>query len=186
MNNEGVKSNVGIDPIIDSKNQLLENYATFTFNGNIPLDKNLTFEVPYLVTMGNDTVTNIVVDANFAGLECLAIETGTATSFSLGCNIANTLLIDLNFANQGFAAGLVGENPVNDVLRIEYELPFENNIRIELYNSTGELTKVVKDGTAKFGISNENLDVSDIPSGVYMMRFISGPYIETQTFVKVK
>lgn len=186
MNNEGVKSNIGIDAIIDSKNQLLENYATFTFNGNIPLDKNLTFEVPYLVTMGNDTVTNIVVDANFAGLECLAIETGTATSFSLGCNIANTLLIDLNFANQGFAAGLVGENPVNDVLRIEYELPYENNIRIELYNSTGELTKVVKDGTAKFGISNENLDVSDIPSGVYMMRFISGPYVETQTFVKVK
>ena len=186
MNGSGVKSNVGLVPTINLSNQIVGNEATLTFNGNIPLDKNLTFEVPYLVTMGNDTVTNISVDANFAGQECLAIETGSTTSFSLGCNIGNSLIADLTFADKGFAAGLVGENPVNDVLNIKYELPYENNIRIELYNSTGELTKVVKDATGKFGISDESLDVSDIPSGVYMMRFISGPFVESKTFVKIK
>ncbi|MFA7325928.1 MAG: choice-of-anchor D domain-containing protein [Candidatus Kapaibacterium sp.] len=186
MNGDGVKSNVGLTPTIDLSNQVNNNYVTFTFNGNIPLDKNLSFEVPLLATLGNDTVTTIAVDANFVGLECLAIETGTTTSFSIGCNISNSLIADLTFADKGYDVGLVGENPVNDVLKINYELPYENNVRIELYNSTGELTKVVKDGTAKFGISNENLDVSDLPSGVYMLRFISGPYVESQTFVKVK
>lgn len=186
MNQEGVKSNLGITPNIDLSNQVSGNYATFTFNGPIPLDKNLTFEVPYLVTLGNDTVTTIKVDANFVGLECLAIETGTTASYSLGCNIANSLIADLTFEENGFAATLVGENPVTEELNIRYELPFENNVRIELYNSTGELTKVVKDGTAKFGISDEKLDVSDIPSGVYMLRFISGPFIKSHTFVRVK
>lgn len=186
MNENGVNTNVGITPTIDLTNQIDGNFATFTFNGAIPLDRNLTFEVPYLVTMGNDTVTNITVDADFVGLECLAIGTGTTTSYSIGCNIANTLLADLTFENEGFAATLVGENPVNDVLKIKYELPYENNVRIELYNSTGELVKTVKNNTAKYGISNENLDVTDIPSGVYMLRFISGPFVENHTFVKVK
>lgn len=186
MNREQVKSNVGIIPTINLNNQVDGNYATLTFDGNIPLDRNLTFEVPYLVVMGDDTVTTISADANFAGLECLAVETGKTTSFSLGCNIANTLLTDMTFADKGFAAGLVGQNPVNDVLKIKYELPFENNIRIELYNSIGELTKIVKDATGRYGISDENLNVSDIPSGVYMMRFVSGPFVQTQTFVKVK
>lgn len=186
MNKEAVKSNIGITPIIDLSNQVTGNIVTFTFNGPIPLDKKLTFEVPYLVTLGNDTVTTISVDANFTGLGCLAIETGTADSYSIGCNIANSLIADLTIVDKGFDVGLVGENPVNDILNVKYELPYENNIRIELYNSTGKLTKVVKDGTANFGISTESLDVSDIPSGVYMLRFISGPFVKSQTFVKVK
>ncbi len=186
MNENGVNTNVGITPTIDLSNQVSGNYATFTFNGAIPLNRNLTFEVPYLVTMGNDTVTNITVDADFVGLECLAIGTGTTTSYSIGCNIANTLIADLKYEENGFATTLEGANPVTDVLKIKYELPYENNIRIELYNSTGELIKTVKDGKGKHGISTEDLDVSDIPSGVYMLRFISGPFVDNQTFIKVK
>jgi|GEM_PF-1509253 hypothetical protein len=186
MNENGVNTNVGITPTIDLSNQVSGNYATFTFNGAIPLNRNLTFEVPYLVTMGNDTVTNITVDADFVGLECLAIGTGTTTSYSIGCNIANTLIADLKYEENGFATTLEGANPVTDVLKIKYELPYENNIRIELYNSTGELIKTVKDSKGKHGISTEDLDVSDIPSGVYMLRFISGPFVDNQTFIKVK
>ncbi len=186
MDGDAVKSNVGIVPTVDVSNQIAGNFASFTFTGMIPLNKNLTFEVPYLVTLGNDTVTTISVDADFVGLGCISIGTGTAKSYSLGCNIANSLIADMNFVEEGYNAVLVGENPVNDVLKIKYELPFESNVRIELYNSTGELAKTVKNGTSKFGISYEDLDVSNISSGVYMLRFISGPFVRSHTFVKVK
>ena len=186
MKDNEVKSNIGLTPTIDLTNQLDNNYVTIEYLGDIPLNTNLTFEVPFLVTMGNDTVTNVAVDANFVGLECLDIETGTTTSYSLGCNIANTLIADLNFAKDGYSSKIEGENPVNDVLKLEYELPYDSKILIELYNSTGELTKIIRNENGKHGITNDNIDVSDIPSGVYMLRFISGPFVESHTFVKVK
>lgn len=186
MNSNNINTNVGIAPTIDLTNQVSNNSVTLTFNGNIPLDKNLSFDIPYLVTLGNDTITTMTVNAEFEGLSCLTIETGTTQSITTGCGIGVTLLSDINIVEKGFAAELIGQNPVNDKLGIRYELPYDNNINIEVYNNSGKMIETIKNGTGKFGITEEYLDVSNLTSGIYMLRFVSGPFVKNSTFMKIK
>ncbi|TNE35222.1 choice-of-anchor D domain-containing protein, partial [bacterium] len=186
MTSDDISTNVGLAPIVDLTNQVSNNSVTLTFNGNIPLRKNLLFDIPYLVTLGNDTTTTMTVDADFAGLSCLTIETGTIQSITKGCGIGVTLLSDINFVDKGFAAELIGQNPVNDKLGIRYELPYDNNINIEVYNNSGKMIETIKNGTGKFGITEEYLDVSNLTSGIYMLRFVSGPFVKNTTFMKIK
>jgi hypothetical protein len=186
MKTAGISSNIGLPVNADVSNQTDNNYVTLTYNGAIPLDKNLSFDIPYLVTLGNDTITTISVDAEFAGLSCLTVETATATSITEGCGLGNLLISDIFLTNKGFDAVLIGENPVKEKLGLQYELPYDNNVKVEVYSNSGQLVDIIKNDIGKFGINEEYLDVSGLSSGAYILRFISGPYVKNLTFLKIK
>lgn len=186
LDTENIVTNFAITPTVNVTNQVANGAITMTFNGDIPLDIDLNFQFPFLTLLGNDTVTTIEVTADFVGLSCLNIETGEANSILSGCNLAGTLISNLNIIDKGLAFKLTGENPVNNVLDIQYELPYDNNVKLEIYNSFGELVTVAKDGNAVFGINDESVDVSNLPTGTYMIRFQFGSFVRSDRFVKIK
>lgn len=186
LKTKDIQSNLGLTPIVDNSNQVSGNYVTITYNGAIPLDKNLSFDIPYLTTLGNDTITTITASSDFRGLSCLTVDDATITSITTGCGIDKILIDNITIANKGFDVGLIGENPVNDRLGIKYELPYNNNVKIEVYDNSGRLVDILKNNIGKFGITEEYINVSGLSSGVYMLRFISGPFVENLTFMKIK
>lgn len=186
VDSDNIRTNFTITPTVDVIDQVDNGNTTLIFNGIIPLDRDLNFQVPFLTLLGNDTLTTISVTASLDGLSCLNIETGEVTSITTGCNLGSTLITNLNIVDQGFAFRLSGENPVSDKLDIKYELPYDNDVTIEIYNSYGELITMAKEGTSSYGINDESIDVSNLPTGTYLIRFKSGPFVKSDRFVKIK
>lgn len=186
LESDKLTTDLGVTPVIDLSKQLVDGVVTMTFDGAIPLDRNLNFKVPFLTLLGNDTLTTIEVSANFEGLNCLTIASENTTSIVTGCNLGGSLISDLTIVDKGFAFKLNGSNPVENKLEVQYELPYANNVFVEIYNISGELIATPKNSQSQFGITDDSYDVSNLPSGVYMLRFTSGTYVSNSKFVKIK
>lgn len=59
-------------------------------------------------------------------------------------------------------------NPFNPTTTLSFGLPVESNITLSVYNSLGELVRVVAQGTLQAGTHNMNFDAVDLPSGIYL------------------
>jgi hypothetical protein len=61
-------------------------------------------------------------------------------------------------------------NPFNPSTRITMALPRETEVRVEVFNSAGELVEVVHDGHMPAGYHTLTFDASRLASGVYFYR----------------
>lgn len=77
-------------------------------------------------------------------------------------------------------------NPATESFILNYSIGFDTETRIEMINYYGECIKVIKEGTVKAGDYYEQIPVSQLSSGTYMIKMISGPYVETKQVVIVK
>ena len=59
-------------------------------------------------------------------------------------------------------------NPFNPATTLSFGLPVESNITLSVYNTLGELVRVVAQGTLQAGTHNMNFEAVDLPSGIYM------------------
>jgi hypothetical protein len=62
-------------------------------------------------------------------------------------------------------------NPFNPFTKLNYTIPFDSKIKINLYTITGEYVKTLEEGNKTAGIYSYNLDASDLASGVYFYLF---------------
>ena len=58
-------------------------------------------------------------------------------------------------------------NPFNPSTVLNFGLPVESEVTLSVYNSVGELVKVVANGKYQAGSHNLNFNASDLPSGIY-------------------
>ena len=72
-------------------------------------------------------------------------------------------------------------SPVNDHVNIDFILPFEDNVVIELYGMKGEKVKDIYSGVAQKGLNQITLDVSDLALAVYTYRIL---YRDDQKILK--
>lgn len=63
-------------------------------------------------------------------------------------------------------------SPVNDHVNIDFILPFEDNVVIELYGMKGDKVKDIYSGVAQKGLNQFTVDVSDLALAVYTYRII--------------
>lgn len=64
-------------------------------------------------------------------------------------------------------------NPFNPVTKIDYEIPNNSNVNIELYDMTGKEVKSLVNTNQNAGYYTIQLNASDLSSGVYFYRLIS-------------
>jgi hypothetical protein len=82
-------------------------------------------------------------------------------------------------------------NPFNPMTKIEYTLPENAEVRIDIYNTLGELVSTLVNKTMEAGYQEISLDASSLPSGTYIYRINATPVGgqakgETKTFVDTK
>ena len=67
----------------------------------------------------------------------------------------------------------VDANPVNDNIKIDYHLGNNTHLQLALYNQDGEQVKTFFNGWHKMGKHQINESVADLPSGIYLLVFLS-------------
>ncbi len=76
-------------------------------------------------------------------------------------------------------------NPATTVVDINFSVAFEIKTLITIYDAYGNEIKKLIDQTLEPEFYHIQFDVSQLPKGVYFIRFVSGIYQEVQHFVKI-
>ncbi len=71
-------------------------------------------------------------------------------------------------------------NPFNPITTINFSLPKQTQLKINIYNMLGELVETLSEGTYEAGYHKVTFNASILPSGAYLYR------IENDAFVQVK
>ena len=77
-------------------------------------------------------------------------------------------------------------NPFNPVTTIEYILPEEAEVRLEIYDILGRRVAVLEDGLQQAGTHQIQWDASVFSSGTYIYRLEAGAFTETRQMMLVK
>lgn len=80
----------------------------------------------------------------------------------------------------------IAPNPFNDVFNIQYEVLEESPISIDIYNLNGRLLQTVLDGEMhQKGRYTQNINASDLPPGVYLVKLLNGNNQQVKRLVKM-
>ncbi|MBK8946647.1 MAG: T9SS type A sorting domain-containing protein [Ignavibacteriae bacterium] len=77
-------------------------------------------------------------------------------------------------------------NPFNPTTTIEYSLPKSSHIKLVIYNSIGELVKILINETQNMGNYKYKFDGSDLSSGIYFYSLISSNNVITKKLLILK
>lgn len=77
-------------------------------------------------------------------------------------------------------------NPFNPVTTIQFSLPQSSDVRLEIYNSTGQLVEVLVDGRRAAGTHALSWDAGRRASGTYFYRLLTPGFQETRKMVLVR
>jgi xylan 1,4-beta-xylosidase len=77
-------------------------------------------------------------------------------------------------------------NPFTSVTFIEYELPKDENVELEVYNALGREVAVLEKGKKSAGYHKVEWKVSNLPTGVYFYRLTAGSFTDTKKLLFVK
>jgi len=77
-------------------------------------------------------------------------------------------------------------NPFNPSTTIKFALPADSKVKINVYNSIGQMVKTLVDGELGSGYHEVNFDASRLASGVYLYQLQAGEYISIRKMVLIK
>ncbi len=85
-----------------------------------------------------------------------------------------------------FALGSSYPNPFNPVTTINFALPVDTELSIQIYNLEGRLVEVLTDQNMKAGYHSVIWNADNHSSGVYFVKMVAGEYIHTQKLMLIK
>ena len=96
--------------------------------------------------------------------------------------------IDVNVINtpQEFNLDTAYPNPFNPITNINFALPIETEISLEVYNLQGRIIEVLASGNMKPGNHSITWNADNQASGVYLVKMVTGEYISTQKLMLIK
>jgi hypothetical protein len=149
--------------------------AKFTYGTFLPKAFDSTGNKPL------DT-SRISVDVQATGNLCLAV-TGTGT----GIKLQPTCVYDLRLvaiSGVEYSLSKISPNPVGtDGTEIEFSVGLEAWTEINVYNTLGELVAMPVASVLEPGNYTVTMPVTDLSSGSYLVRMVSGPYSKTQELI---
>lgn len=77
-------------------------------------------------------------------------------------------------------------NPFNPSTKIKFSIPEQDIIQIKVFDVLGKEIKTILNDYRKSGTYEVDFDASNLPSGVYFYRIISGSYAETKKMLLLR
>jgi hypothetical protein len=75
-------------------------------------------------------------------------------------------------------------NPASSTQRLEYTVPKEGNVKVELLDERGKTLRTVFDGKQAVGTQSLDVNVAELPRGTYFYKITSKGNNETRRFLK--
>ena len=85
-----------------------------------------------------------------------------------------------------FSIHSIYPNPFNPITQITYGIPNNINVKIAIYDVKGQLIQILIDKQHTPGFYTIDFEASNIPSGLYLARIVSGKYINTKKLMLIK
>ena len=77
-------------------------------------------------------------------------------------------------------------NPFNPATKIKFDLPNVSNVKLFVYDILGREVSRIIDGELKAGKYEADFNASNLPSGVYFYRLITGGFTDTKKMLLIK
>jgi hypothetical protein len=77
-------------------------------------------------------------------------------------------------------------NPFNPTTTIKFALPIESKVKINVYNSLGQLVETLVDNEMESGYHEVNFDASRLASGIYLYQLQAGDYVTVKKMILIK
>lgn len=77
-------------------------------------------------------------------------------------------------------------NPFNPVTSINFTLPEKSTVKLEIYNSLGQMIRTLVNGEKEAGNYSVKFDASNLPSGTYLYRLSTPDFSETNKMILIK
>ena len=77
-------------------------------------------------------------------------------------------------------------NPFNPSTTIKFALPVAGNVKINVYNSLGQLVETLVDGEMQSGNHEVKFDASRLASGIYLYQLQVGEYNSVKKMILLK
>ena len=162
------------------------NYIT---SANTLVDTNNSGDVTYHA--GNEVVLEPGFEANDnfeAGIRQCVIPSGYA--FKASGNYAQQVTPTIQDADitASFSFGLEPNypNPFTDVTTISYSLAESDQVKLELFDMTGRLIKVIENDYKEAGKYTQQLELGSLPSGSYIYSLRTGDQVAHRSMTIIK
>jgi hypothetical protein len=87
---------------------------------------------------------------------------------------------------QGFELSQNYPNPFNPITQINYTLPRDGHVRLEIYNLLGQKVGTLVDEYQQAGQKTVNWEAKDLSSGIYFYKLTAGDFTATKKMVLTK
>ena len=156
-----------------------------TDNGGIWLD--VIASTPAAIGAYNWTIPNT------PSTECLVrlSDVGNAAVYDVS---DNTFTIEDPVSADDLKSGIPKEyalyqnypNPFNPSTKIEFAIPSQSQVTIDIFNQLGEQVATILNSNLSAGYYKIEFDASNHPSGLYFYRILSGNFVETKKMMLMK
>ncbi|MFA6980374.1 MAG: T9SS type A sorting domain-containing protein [Ignavibacteriaceae bacterium] len=131
-----------------------------------------------------DNLTKVILSSGFVSYRLHQLDLDGTSSYSEEVNVSFTS------TPKSFELSQNHPNPFNPSTTIRYALPFDSNVKISIYKVTGELVKILVNGTKSAGsyevtmnTARENVEFS---SGIYFYSIEANAIVGSNTFRQTK
>jgi hypothetical protein len=100
---------------------------------------------------------------------------GTVGISQLGTNIPSKFALQQNYPN-----------PFNPTTKIKFDLAKATNVKIEIFNSLGQIIKTLVDDYKPAGYYETDFNASQLSSGVYFYRMTTNNFVDMKKMIVVK
>lgn len=101
-------------------------------------------------------------------------------------NIA-VLTVDIgNSAPRAFSLSQNYPNPFNAITDIEFSLPAQSDVRLEIFNMVGQKVATLANGVLSVGYHTASWNATKEASGVYFYKLTAGSFAKTNQMTLLK
>lgn len=134
-----------------------------------PFDGNLC-KLPYKIYLGSTTYSEISMQSTIYTNCSSPIELTTKITVDGVCFLEGRLV---EISQYEFIVGSPQPNPANEVVKIDFSIPYDGPVEIELQSTAGSIVKTVNTSQLKAGVHSVEIPTSDLGTGVYFIKFKS-------------
>jgi hypothetical protein len=149
-------------------------------NTPIKLSNTVVFET-YLSDVSSPVINIVPIFPELSN--CLIPQSNSQTINLITCFTEGRLI---EISDKVYSLSKINPNPVTDDLNLDFEIAFDDNVELAIYNYFGEKVVEVVNSLLKAGHYSFYVNASELPSGVYFARLRSGSYSTMESFVIMK